>query len=57
MPSLIIGTMTLVSASKGVAPRSMAALARLGSRLLTFGYTLVMTYGVQNDICAISMVT
>ena len=34
----------------------MAALARFGSRLLTLGYTLVITYGVQKAICARSMV-
>ena len=34
----------------------MAALARFGSRLLTFGYTLVMTYGVQKAMCARSIV-
>ena len=37
IPSLIIGTITFVNAWKGVAPRSIAAFARLGSRLLTFG--------------------
>ena len=31
-------------------------MARFGSRLLTFGYTLVMTYGVQKAICARSIV-
>ena len=43
IPSLIMGTMTFVRASNGVAPRSMAAFARFGSSDRTFGYTLVMT--------------
>ena len=34
----------------------MAAFAIFGSRALTFGYTLVITYGVQNAICASNIV-
>ena len=56
IPGRIMGRMTFVSAWKGVAPRSIAALARLGSRLRTLGYTLVITKGVQKLIWAKSMV-
>ena len=56
MPGLSIGIITFVSASNGVAPKSIAASARLWSIERTFGYTLVITYGVQKRICARSIV-
>lgn len=37
LTTLIMGTITLVNAWNGVAPRSMAAFARFGSRLRTLG--------------------
>ena len=43
IPGVIWGTITFVSARKGVAPRSMAASARLGSRDRIFGMTDSMT--------------
>ena len=39
MPGVICGTMTLVSARHGVAPRSIAASARFGSSERIFGMT------------------
>ena len=43
MPGVICGTMTLVSALNGVAPRSIAASARFGSRERIFGITESIT--------------
>ena len=43
MPGVIWGTMTFVRALNGVAPRSMAASARFGSRDRIFGITDSMT--------------
>ena len=47
---------TALIACVGLAPRSIAASARLGSSPRSFGMTLKITYGVQNAICASSMV-
>ena len=55
-PGMICGTMTFHIACVGLAPRSIAASARLGSSPRSFGMTLKITYGVQNAICASSMV-
>ena len=57
MPGMICGTMTFVNARHGVAPRSIAASARFGSSERIFGITESMTYGIQNAICANSIVT
>ena len=57
MPGVICGTMTFVRAFHGVAPRSIAASARFGSSARIFGITDRITYGIQNAICASSMVT
>ena len=43
IPGVICGTITFVSALNGVAPRSMAASARFGSRDRIFGMTESMT--------------
>ena len=43
MPGLICGTMTFVSAWKGVAPRSIAASMRFGSSERSFGVTESIT--------------
>ena len=56
MPGIICGTITLVSACHGVAPKSKAASARFGSKERSFGITLSITYGIQNITCASSMV-
>ena len=39
IPGVICGTITFVSACQGVAPKSIAASARLGSRERIFGIT------------------
>ena len=57
IPGVICGTTTFVSACHGVAPKSIAASARFGSSDLIFGITDNITYGIQNAICARSMVT
>ena len=56
IPGIICGTITLVSACHGVAPKSSAASARLGSNDRSFGITLSITYGIQNITCAKSIV-
>ena len=56
IPGIICGTITLVRACQGVAPRSMHASARFGSKLLSLGDTLSITYGMQNITCAASIV-
>ena len=43
IPGVICGTMTFVSACHGVAPRSIAASARFGSRVRILGITLSIT--------------
>ena len=56
IPGLICGTMTFVNACQGVAPKSMAASAKLSSKLLSFGIIDKMTYGIQKAMCAKSSV-
>ena len=56
MPGLIWGTMTLKSACQGVHPRSIAASARFWSSVRSFGAMLSITYGIQNIMCARSIV-
>ena len=47
------GMMTLKKACRGVQPRSIAALYRLGSSWRSLGPTLKMTYGILKVIDAI----
>ena len=42
-PGMISGTMTLIRACQGVAPKSIAASARFGSRERILGITLRIT--------------
>ena len=50
------GMMTLKKACRGVQPRSIAALYRLGSSWRSLGPTLKMTYGILKVIWAINSV-
>lgn len=55
-PGIMRGTITFVKAPKGVHPKSKAASAKSGSKRLSLGKTVRITYGVLNAICAISIV-
>ena len=56
IPGIIWGTIICSIALQGVAPRSIAASARFGSSERTFGITESITYGIQNAMCASSIV-
>ena len=57
IPGVICGTMAFVNACHGVAPKSIAASAMFGSSERILGMTDKITYGIQNAICARSIVT